>query len=226
MTRHKILLVGSEKGGVGKTSIALNLSVMRARAGHPVLLVDADKQASAAMWCSLRSEGGFMPPLVCVQKLGRIGADLVQLSENYEICVDAGGSDSVELRHSIAVADIWLMPERVGQLDLFVMAKMAQILTDIKERMGRSPSVHILLNAVPPSTKEAEEAREALTEFEDFPVLDSMLVERVTMRRAVRLGCAVVELTGKNLNPACVQELMQVYEEIYGEPYVDKATAS
>ena len=45
-----IVLVGGEKGGVGKTTLAVNLAAMRRRAGHDVLLVDADRQASANLW--------------------------------------------------------------------------------------------------------------------------------------------------------------------------------
>ena len=51
-----IVLVGGEKGGVGKTTLAVNLAAMRARAGHDVLLVDADKQASANLWASIRDQ--------------------------------------------------------------------------------------------------------------------------------------------------------------------------
>jgi len=51
-----IVLVGGEKGGVGKTTLAVNLAAMRARTGHDVLLVDADKQASANLWASIRNQ--------------------------------------------------------------------------------------------------------------------------------------------------------------------------
>ena len=51
-----IVLVGGEKGGVGKTTLAVNLAAMRRRAGHDVLLIDADKQASANLWAGIRQE--------------------------------------------------------------------------------------------------------------------------------------------------------------------------
>ena len=116
---HTITLVGSEKGGVGKTNTAFNLAVMRACAGKKVLLVDTDRQSSSTQWSALRAEAGFTPPLVCVQKYGKVGYDLAQLRESYEVIVDAGGQDSVELRQAIAVADKWIIPVRPSQLDLF-----------------------------------------------------------------------------------------------------------
>lgn len=218
---NKIYLVGSEKGGVGKTSISFNLAVLRAKAGYPVLLVDADKQASSAMWASLRSESGHTPTLVCVQKLGKIGIDLLELRKNYEVVVDAGGADSQELRQGIAVADKWVIPVRPGQLDIFSMAKMRQLRTEVEERVGRAPEVLVVLNLVAASTREGDAARELLSESDTMPVAKSQLVDRVAMRNAVMSGCGVTELTGKLASAAATTEMLALYAEVFGEAYDD-----
>lgn len=221
---NEICLVGSEKGGVGKTTLAFNLAVMRLKAGYPVLLVDADRQASSAMWAALRTEAGFKPPLVCVQMQGKIGVDLLQLKDNYEVIVDAGGADSVELRQTMLVADRWLCPVKPSQLDLFSMAKMAQLITEVKERAGRVPQTSIVLNAVSPLTHEAREARELLLEYEEeMPVLAAQLVDRVAMRHAVKAGCGVIELPPKGANELAIYEMMGVYVQFFKEHYMDKA---
>ena len=216
---HQIILVGSIKGGVGKTSLSFNLAVQRARAGHQVLLVDADPQASSSMWASARAEAGIMPALVCVQKTGKIGMDLALLSENYEVLIDAGGTDSLTLRQAIAVANQWIIPCRPGQLDLYSMSQMAQLLSDVRERVGQAPKTSIVLNAISPSTKEADEARELLSDNPDMPVLGAQLVDRVAMRRAVMSGCGVTELTGKYASDAANTEMLQLYEEVFGEEF-------
>jgi chromosome partitioning protein len=217
---HNIYLVGSEKGGVGKTTLSFNLAVLRAKAGYPALLVDADKQQSSSMWATLRAEGGFTPPLVCVQKLGKIGYDLVQLKANYEILVDAGGQDSIELRQAIAVADKWVIPISPSQLDLFSMAKMNQLRADVEERVGRAPDTFAVLNAVSRSTGEAGDARELLAEgFPDITVYQTQLADRVAMRRAVMVGCGVTELTGKNASEPAKSEILSLYHEVFGEEY-------
>lgn len=219
MAQNRIYLVGSEKGGVGKTSISFNLAVLRAKSGRAVLLVDADKQASSAMWASMRTEAGYEPALVCVQKLGKIGNDLLELKRNYEVIVDAGGADSVELRQAIAVADRWVIPVRPGQLDLFSMAKMKQLLEEVEEKVSRAPDTFIVLNAISPSTREAEEARELLSENPHMPVANSQLVDRVAMRRAVMAGCGVTELTGKGGSESANIEVLALYEEVFQEKY-------
>ena len=49
-----IILIGGEKGGPGKTTIATNLAAMRTRKSNDLLLIDTDKQPTASYWCSLR----------------------------------------------------------------------------------------------------------------------------------------------------------------------------
>lgn len=216
---HQIILVGSEKGGVGKTSISFNLAVLRAKAGVPVLLVDADRQASSSMWSSMRTEAGHQPPMVCVQKSGKIGYDLIQLRENYEVIIDAGGADSVELRQGIAVCDTWIIPVRASQLDLFSMAKMRQLQDDVEQLVGKFTPAFVVLNAIAPRTREASDARTLLDESTRMPVLQSQLVDRVAMRRSVMLGCGVTELTGKDYDGRAATEILALYEEIFKEKF-------
>lgn len=216
----RIVLVGSEKGGVSKTSTAFNLAVTRAKAGHPVLLVDADKQASASMLSALRAEEGLEPRLVCVQKLGKIGVDLVQLSQHYELVVDAGGQDSVELRQAIAVATDWLIPVQPAQLDIFVLGKMRRLLEEVEAKLGRKPSTKLVLSRASPLTKEAEEARAQLVEAElPMTLLETVLVDRVAWRKASIRGCGLCEMGPS----AALEELLAVYREVYGEEYHEAA---
>ena len=56
-----ILLLGGEKGGTGKTTIATNLAALRAAAGYDVLLIDTDRQGTAAAWCQVRAEDPRLP---------------------------------------------------------------------------------------------------------------------------------------------------------------------
>ena len=56
-----IVLIGGEKGGTGKTTIATNLAALRAMAGRDVLLVDTDPQGSASYWTTSRDENAIKP---------------------------------------------------------------------------------------------------------------------------------------------------------------------
>jgi len=66
-----VVVVGSEKGGTGKTTIATNLAIYRAHARRDVLLVDADPQGSAIEFSRVRESEGHTPTLTCVMITGR-----------------------------------------------------------------------------------------------------------------------------------------------------------
>jgi chromosome partitioning protein len=116
-----LVLVGGEKGGVGKTTVAANLAAMRARAGHDVLLLDADRQGSANLWASIREEEGVTPKIPCMQKRGKaLAANIRDLANRYsDIIIDAGGHDSVELRAALTVVHLAVFPIQPSLFDQY-----------------------------------------------------------------------------------------------------------
>ena len=224
---NQIVLVANEKGGVGKTTTSFNLGVMRALCGHRVILVDVDPQGSLTSWSQMRRDAGFEPVIPCVQLQGKLGLDLVQLREDYDVIVDAGGRDTVEMRQAIGVADKWIIPVKPGQLDLLSMQKMDDLRREVEMRVGRVPETHVLLNMCAFNTNEAQEARELLeasSEDEDFelelvPVLKTQLVDRAAIRRSMRHRCSVIEMPKNDGTRVAIEEFVNLYEEIFGEAY-------
>jgi len=62
-----ILTVGNTKGGVGKTTLALNIAIARAIAGRDVWLIDGDRQGTAQTAIALRADAGREPAIACAQ---------------------------------------------------------------------------------------------------------------------------------------------------------------
>ena len=88
-----ILTVGNTKGGVGKTTIAVNLAIARALAGRDVWLIDGDRQGTAQTAISIRAESGRVPGIACATYSD--GATLrsqvqQQATKFDEIIIDAG----------------------------------------------------------------------------------------------------------------------------------------
>ena len=102
-----IILIGGEKGGTGKTTLAVNLAALRALQGRDVLLIDTDVQASASYWAQSRDEAQTRPRIACIQKFGKgLPTEVRDLARRYQdLIIDAGGRDSVELRSSLVVAE-------------------------------------------------------------------------------------------------------------------------
>ena len=127
-----IILIGGEKGGTGKSTIATNLAAIRVNAKKDVLLLDTDKQTTATYWAAIRDEDKTLNRVACLQKTGgKIHHDLTELREKYEtIIVDAGGRDSMELRSSMLVADKFFMPIRPSQFDVWTVEKIDSMVNE------------------------------------------------------------------------------------------------
>ncbi len=213
-----LYLVTNEKGGVGKTTLAVNLAVMSARAGRDTLLVDTDPQQSAIAWSAVRSEASQEPVITSVILSGKVGHDLVKLKAKYEtVIVDAGGRDSLEMRQALAVCDMAIIPIRPAQFDLWSLARMASLIAEIEERIdGRVHARAVINGASPnPAVREAEEIREALAEYEDtFPLLGAMTTERIAYRKAARGGLGVIELAGTLADLKAKTEIQTLFDEV------------
>ncbi len=146
----------SQKGGTGKTTLALHLAVAADSAGHRAVVIDLDPQASSAGWKDSRP--GDTPVVVSVpaarlphamQAARDGGADLVLLDT-------APHSGDVALTAAQA-ADLVLIPCRAGILDLRAIGTTAQVV-----KLAGKPA-YVVLNAVPPhASRMLTDAREAV----------------------------------------------------------------
>ena len=101
-----IVTVGNTKGGVGKTTLALQLALGRARAGRDILLVDGDRQGSAQTAVAIRAAAGRTPGLSCVQyhEGAVLRAQVLRQAVKYDdVVIDAGGRDSTALRAALSL---------------------------------------------------------------------------------------------------------------------------
>lgn len=123
-----IVVVGNEKGGVGKTTIAVNLAALEAARGRDVLLVDADPgQHSASRWAARRREmHSEAQPVRCVRLTGTgLRPELADLARRYEVVVvDTGAEDSPELRAAATLATALVIPLLPEPLDLWALPRM------------------------------------------------------------------------------------------------------
>lgn len=213
-----IILIGGEKGGTGKTTIATNLVAMRANKNHDVLLVDTDKQGSSSNWSGIRNAHTNLKQIPCVQKFGsNIAIDIKDLQRRYEdLVIDAGGRDSLELRASMTIADRMYIPIQASQFDVWTLELINELVVQVK-CFNPNLSPHIIINraSTNPSVQEASEAVQAVKEFETFQLARCMLKERIAYRKAAKAGLSVTELV--ELDTKANEEINLLYQEIFYE---------
>lgn len=212
-----ILLLGGEKGGTGKTTLAVNLAVARAGmgAGRDVLLVDADRQGSATYWSAVRAQEGIQPRITCVALYGEGLADQVRAMAGKfdDVVIDTHGADSAELRQSMLVAHRLVTPVRVGQFDGFTMDHMDRLVGASRHLNPHLDAV-TLVNAAPshPVASEIDEMREHLADLAHYRRLATVVKDRKAFRRVAREGIAVCE---DGLDPKAIAELQALTEEVW-----------
>lgn len=213
MGRGMIVVIGGQKGGTGKSTLAENLAVVLAHAGKKTLLVDTDVQASATKWSDTRSQFPALPSFTTVQKTGKIAPTLEKMRADYdEILVDAGGRDSIELRSALLVADRLVIPVRPSQKDLWTVDPIAEVVeaaSALNERLAAA----LLLTMVPtnPAVRELQNARELLVDIPGMGVCQSVIHDRKAYRDVVFLGKGVIE----HHDPKAAAEIRTLATEIY-----------
>jgi chromosome partitioning protein len=211
-----IALIGGEKGGTGKTTLAIHLAALRATAGGDILLVDTDKQGSASSWCAVRDEEGRAPRVPCIQKFGKgLGADIRALAAKYrDIVIDAGGRDSVELRAAMTVADALYIPIQASQFDVWTLDAMNLLVEQAQSINERLHAFAVLNRAsTNPAVKEGDDARTALADYEHLRQASAVIRDRISFRKAAREGCTVGELGERDSK--AIGEIAAFYEEVF-----------
>ncbi len=174
------LSILSQKGGTGKTTLALHLAVAAEQAGKPTAVIDLDPQASAASWGDQRDEAG---PVVISAPPTRLAAILATAErEGAELAIidTAPHSESAALAAARA-SDLILIPCRPAILDIRAIGTTTNL-----AQLAAKPAV-VILNAVPPRGTLAQEA-EAAVEAYGIPVTSVRIGHRAAFFHSLTLG--------------------------------------
>lgn len=214
--KARIIVVGGEKGGTGKTTTAVNLAVCLARHGSDVLLVDTDLQGSASQWVAFRDQAHCEPRVPAVSKMGSsLPQDLLGLAERYDdIIVDAGGRDTTELRSAMVVADLMISPLQASSFDIWTLESLNKLYKQAKA-INQNLEIMVLINrgSTNRGSQDSQQAREMISkEMPDFRIADAEVHERVAYRRSAADGLSVIE---QNDDEKAKAEIEALFKEVY-----------
>jgi chromosome partitioning protein len=196
----KVLAILSEKGGAGKTTVAVHLAVAAQLAGAEVAIIDLDPQASAADWSDRRAsqpEAVAIPPA----RLGKLLTDL--RGNGAELVIIDTGRDSNNAGYTAAqAADLVLIPCRGGGFDFRALTRTLDLCRLAQKRPW------LLLNGMRPgANRAAADARDALSAHE------CDLAPVVIHDRAAYRAASITAKTAQETEPksAAALEISQLY---------------
>lgn len=197
----KVLAILSQKGGVGKTTLATCLAVAAEQDGKTSVIFDLDPQATASFWKDTRQT--LTPAVVSIQPV-RIASMLKSAAEaGTDIAIIDGAAIARDVAYEAAKAsDFVLIPTRTAVFDTMSMLSTMEIV-----RQQHKP-FSIVLTFVPPIGRETTDAIEAVSEL-NSEICPVHIGNRKAYFRAQSKGMAVQEYEqgGKAAN-----EIKKLYE--------------
>ena len=192
----------SQKGGAGKTTLAVHLAAAAQDAGMVALIVDTDPQATASLWATWRQDN---PPEVIDSPPPRLAAKIRQAQEQGAqwILIDTPPHADSAARAAVEVADLILIPCRPSAFDLSAIettAKLVQLL--------RKPAYVVFVAGPPNAFRVYQEAGELVESYGTRPC-PFQVPDRAAYRHASAEGRTVMELepAGK-----AAEDIRQLYE--------------
>ena len=204
-----ILSILNQKGGTGKTTVAVNLAVMYARDGGKVLLVDADSQGSAKAWASIRPDRLAKIETVEITTPD-ISREIERLRKGHDvIIIDGGGRVTATARACVLVSDFILIPTMVSTPDVLATQHFFDAVI-IEAAKIRPVAGAIVCTMVKQGTVFNTSGQEQIKKM-GYPVLDMVICHRIVYQEAFSEGKGVIEYEpdGK-----ATEEIKRLYKEI------------
>lgn len=206
----KIWALISQKGGSGKTTLALNLAIAAANARKQVVLIDLDPQQSAARWARLRQDD--MPVIVSGH-----APNLNQLIENARgagaslVVIDTQPKSESAALDVAKIADVVFVPCQASGLDLDAVSDTVNII-----KLAGSPASAFVINGARSSSSLADQAMEALAEYR-LSISPVRIGSRVAFVKSLAAGKGVVEYEPSGPSAKEINELYKYAIKLGGK---------
>lgn len=192
----------SQKGGAGKTTLAIHLAAAAQASGLVSLIVDTDPQATASQWAAWRQD---QPPEVIDSPPPRLAAkvEAARAQGAQFIAIDTPPHADSAARAAVELADLVLIPCRPSAFDLSAIQTTAKLVQLLKK-----PAFVVFTAGSPNAPRIYAEAGELVEGF-GTPACPVILPDRAAYRHASAEGRTVIETepTGK-----AAEEVRQLYK--------------
>lgn len=204
----------NQKGGTGKTTLAVNFACVSALSDKNTLLIDSDPQMSAMKFRARRPED--KDPFVAVSILTpTVHKDVKNM--HFDNCfIDCGARENDVLRSVMLASDYVIIPITPSQFDIWSSIETFKALDEV--RGIKDIPGGIVLNQLIDKTNVTKDIEELVKKYStqyELDILPSMY-NRVSFREASAMGLSVVEMLGKKANKA-QDDFKRIYKEVINE---------
>ncbi|WP_068820332.1 AAA family ATPase [Phormidesmis priestleyi] len=211
-----ILVCGGIKGGVGKSTIATNMTVMRANQGMDVLLVDADDQGTASDFTAVRNEtlveqgAGY----TSIKLYGAaVRSEVLRMAKKYDdVVIDVGGRDTAGQRAALSMANVYVVPFLPGSFDVWTLESVGKLVEEARAFNENLQAVCII-NRADAKGSDNSDAAAIAKDTPGLEFVDAPLGNRKAFRSAASNGLAVTEF--KPSDSKAIAEIKKLYKLLF-----------
>ena len=198
-----VITVAQQKGGAGKTTLAVNLAVALRARGRSVALLDTDPQGSLGRWFMARRDVLGEPGLdFSTSSAWGVSYECEKLKKVVDVVIiDTPPKVDSDLRPALREADLIVVPVAASHVDLWA----TEGVLDLARREGKRPKV--VLNRVKRGTRLDAEVREAAEQLE-ADLVEASLAHRVVFAETLGQGLGVLEAPRRGPASAEIEALL------------------
>ncbi len=188
----KVIAILNQKGGVGKTTLSINLARAIQLAGCKIVLIDADPQGSSRDWNS--ANGGSILPVLGLDRK-TIEADIKNI-QGYEYAIIDGAPQLREMAvAAIKAADIVLIPVQPSPLDIWATSDLIELIKE-RQAIADKPKAAFIVSRQIQNTQVGKDVRDVLSQS-GLKVFDNGTFQRVAYSDSLATGSTALDITGK-----------------------------
>lgn len=203
-----IITIAQQKGGAGKTTLAVHLALAWAAAGKRVAVIDIDPQASLSTWFRLRNEGragnGAAIEAIAVGGWRVPGEVERQAREHDVVVIDSPPHAETEARIAVRAGHLVLVPVQPSPMDFWATKPTLDL-----ARAEKVPAL-LVLNRVPARARLTGAMLEAFRAL-DVPLAEAQIGNRVALAAALNEGRGILEYDPSN---AAAAEIGALADEV------------